>query len=189
MKPQTKQELLWVHEDEEGLRCLYPAASLGNVSDDVRKAAEAGKKNRTADGFYTDIYIARTPRQGFAALGLRRADAIAALEVLLPRWPNFEVAHAPGAGTAEADAACFGFGADCMIYAVCRGELVDSFWFTAWTDDAGELAALRAVIEAIDRLSPAGLADYWMNASGLVADAAFLDRYFDTLTQDGEEGE
>jgi hypothetical protein len=51
-------------------------------------------------------------------------------------------------------------------------------WCDLSSDEPDDTAALRRAIEAIDRLVPSLIADYFMDAEVPVADVTLLDRYF-----------
>jgi hypothetical protein len=57
-----------------------------------------------------------------------------------------------------------------------KGEHVEFIWFDLRSGAADDAAALRRAIEAIDRLVPSLIADYFVDAEVPVADVELLDR-------------
>ena len=89
-------------------------------------------------------------------------------------------------GSYNQEAYCFGFDESCFVKLEADGDRVKQIWFECGTEDAGQLAALRDAILAIDALVPSMIADYWNDMSGRVQDAAFLGEYFRQLAEAGE---
>jgi hypothetical protein len=138
---------------------------------------------------WTDVHIIQAPQHTYEDAGLTFAQAEAALTDILPRVREFaatasggfgEGAHDPY-GTYEKDAHCYGIDASCFVKLDGAGPLVRQIWFQAETRDAERLQALQRAIVAIDRLVPSVIADYWLDCTGAVGDAAFLGRYLDML--------
>jgi hypothetical protein len=77
---------------------------------------------------------------------------------------------------------CFGRGTHCYIKLDVRDGLVERIWFDLSSSDPADATALRLSIEAIDQLAPSLVADYVLDAEGLVADPDFLRDYFQLLT-------
>lgn len=184
--------VIHIHEDDWGMRNLYPAAAGDEAQDDMARATEAGERNRAPDGQgWTDIHVIRPPKSNFTDAGLQLAAVIAALEPLMPRVRRFYAtigsAMAKGVerdplGSYLENAVCFGFGRSCFVKVEPKGALVASIWFEASGAEPAQLAALRAALLAIDALAPSIIADYWLDVTGRVGDAAFLDSYFAELT-------
>jgi len=184
--------LIHIHEDDWGMRNLYPAAAGDEAQDDIARAAEAGERNRAPDGRgWTDMHVIQPPKTDFTDAGLPLAAVIAVLEPMMPRVRRFYAtigsAMAKGAGRDPLgsyleNAVCFGFGRSCFVKVEPEGALVASIWFEASGAGPAQLAALRAALLAIDALAPSIVADYWLDLTGRVGDVAFLDRYFAELT-------
>ncbi|NOT39875.1 MAG: hypothetical protein HOP13_05225 [Alphaproteobacteria bacterium] len=174
-----------IHEDDEGMRNLYPLAAHKEAAADVQGAIDAGIRNKVPGGIgWTDVHMIKPPGTTFADAGLALAAATAALSPLMPRvrrfWSGLLGRNDPLAAQ-QADAYCFGFDATCFIKLEPKGELVERIWYEARTGDAAHMAVLRKALLAIDALSPALIADYWLDATGPVGEAAFLDVYFKAL--------
>lgn len=184
----TSPELeIAIHEDDEGMRNLYPMAGYGDAVSDVQEAIDAAARNRATDGIgWTDVHLIKPPKTTFADAGLTLSAAASVLEPLMPRvhrfWSGLLGRNDPLAAS-QTDAHCFGFDATCFVKLEPKGTLVERIWYEAHTDDAERLAALRKALVAIDALSPALIADYWLEAAGPVADPVFLDAYFTALAE------
>jgi hypothetical protein len=183
----TPEPEITIHEDDEGMRNLYPLAGYDEATTDVQQAIDAAARNRAPDGIgWTDVHLIKPPKITFADAGLTLDAAATALEPLMPRvrrfWSGLLGRNDPLA-TNQTEAHCFGFDSTCFVKLEPKGALVERIWFEARADDASRLAALRKAIVAIDTLSPAMIADYWLDAAGPVADPVFLDAYFKALTE------
>jgi hypothetical protein len=182
--------VIHIHEDDWGMRNLYPIAARTEVANDLDAAREAGERNRDPSGIgWTAVYMTRPPSTDYREAGLMLAAAAAALEPIMPRVKRF-YATASGAfgratrdpfGSYEEEAWCFGRGAYCYMKLEVQGGLVERIWFDLSSSDPADAAALRLSIEAIDRLAPSLVADYSLDAEGLVADPDFLNDYFQHL--------
>jgi len=184
--PTTEPEIT-IHEDDEGMRNLYPLAAYGDAVTDVQEAIAAAARNCATDGIgWTDVHVIKPPKITFADAGLTLDAAATALEPLMPRvrrfWSGLLGRNDPLA-TSQTEAHCFGFDATCFVKLEPKGALVERIWYEARTDDAARLAALRKALLAIDALSPALIADYWLDAAGPVADTVFLNAYFKALAE------
>lgn len=175
-------DLIRIHEDDWGLRNLYPLVSGTEILGDM-KAAAAGERNLAPSGAgWTDVHVIEKPSIGYAELGLLLADAAVALGRIMPRVHRF---YSDGFrqeldpnGSYDDDAWCFGLGRGCFIKLDIQGDLVDAIWFDLWSNDPNCIDAMRRSIEAIEGLIPSVVADYRKDAFGRAGDAAFLDRYF-----------
>ena len=178
---------LWVHEDEEGMRCLWPASALPHIAGDLGISAETAERSADPNGWgYSEIHQISHPEASFADHGLRRDAVMAALSPIMPRFDRIQTGDGKYYGFIDDDALCFGFDNMCFIYGATHDGMVRVFFFNAWTDDAGQLHALRRAVEAIDALSPASLVDYWVKEAGLTSDKVFLDSYFAALMDRAE---
>jgi hypothetical protein len=176
-----------IHEDDEGMRNLYPMPAHDEAASDIRAALDAGVRNNAPGGIgWTDVHVIKPPSTTFADAGLTLDDTIAVLSPLMPRvrrfWSGLLGRNDPLAGK-QADAYCFGFDATCFVKLEPKGEFVERIWFEARTNDDPHLAMLRKALVAIDALSPALIADYWLDVTGPVGDQTFLDSYFNALSE------
>lgn len=174
-----------IHEDDEGMRNLYPLAAHGEAAADVQDAIDASIRNKVPGTIgWTDVHLIKAPSTKFAGAGLTLAGAAAALSPLMPRvhrfWSGLLGRNDPLA-MQQTGAYCFGFDATCFVKLEPKGELVESIWYEARSGDAKHMAILRQALVAIDALSPALIADYWLDVTGPVGDPAFLDAYFKAL--------
>lgn len=178
-------EAIHIHEDDWGMRNLYPLAAADEAAAELR-ASQAAERNRAPSGFgWTDIHIIEAPSITYADRGLRLGDAAAALETLMPRVRLFNATIGAAFGSAERDplgsyeteAWCFALDEDCFVKLEPRGELVESIWFDFRAYEARARATLRAAIELVNALEPSYIVDYWLSIAG-PAEADFLDRYF-----------
>jgi hypothetical protein len=183
--------VIHIHEDDWGMRNLYPIVARSEVANDLDAAREAGERNRDPSGIgWTAVYLTRPPSTDYREAGLTLAAAAAALEPIMPRvkallrnglrcvWPR----DARSLGSYEEEAWCFGRGEHCYIKLDVKDDLVERIWFDLSSSDPADTAALRLSIEAIDQLAPSLIADYCLDAGGLVADPDFLNGYFQRLT-------
>jgi hypothetical protein len=179
-----------IHEDDWGMRNLYPLEALREASADVQEASEASSRNRAPDGIgWTDVHLISQPSLDYSTVGLALTDARSALEPLMPRVRKFTATAGAGfepgrhdpLGSYEQDAYCYGFGAACFIKLEAQGDIVKHIWFECRTEDPEKVAALRCAVLAIDALIPSAIADYWNEMAGAVRDLAFLDQYFHGL--------
>jgi hypothetical protein len=179
-----------IHEDDWGMRNLYPAEASREAVVDMHEASEASLRNLAPNGVgWTDVHLIKPPSVDYASVGLALNDACSALEPLMPRVRQFTAtatagfypkAHDP-LGSYEQDAFCYGFGPDCFIKLEPREELMKRIWFECTSRDPEKLDSLRAAVLAINELAPSVIADYWNDMTGAVSDIAFLDRYFQEL--------
>ncbi|MBI5942422.1 MAG: hypothetical protein HY859_18595 [Caulobacterales bacterium] len=193
--PSDETPLIHIHEDDWGMRNLYPLAALSETSADVAAAKASGDANFDGAG-WTAMHMIEPPSASFSEAGLQASDVIAVLEPHLPKVSRFHatIMHYLGRDGGERDpygsyedaAVCFGFDARCFIKVDTDGELVRAIWFQ-WEDGEDQrFDALRDALLAINDLTPCVVADYWCDASGALSDAGFADRYFRHLR--GEDG-
>lgn len=185
-------DVIHVHEDDWGMRNLYPIAVRAAVERDIADAADAGERNRDPSGFgWTDMYVTQPPEQGYADVGLTLAAAEAVLTPILPRVRNFNatVFSAMGRSTPdpygayEDEAWCFGLGPHCYVKLDEQDDLVGGVWFDINTDDPDAIDRLRRAILAIDALVPSMIADYFLKFSGAVSEEGSIERYFTLLAE------
>lgn len=175
-----------IHEDDEGMRNLYPLIARAEAEKDMTASVKAAERNRAPDGIgWTDVHLIEAPATTFADAGLTLTAASAALTPLMPRirnyWAGLLGRNDPLAAH-ETDAYCFG-SARCFVKLEPKDDFVERIWFEARNTDAASLATLRRALLAINALSPAVIADYWLHATGAVGDPTFLDAYFKALSE------
>lgn len=179
-------EAIHIHEDDWGMRNLYPLAAAAEAAAELEVAKAAGARNRDPSGFgWTDMHVIESPSISYADRGLLLSDAAAALEALMPRVRLFNAtigaAFEPGRrdpyGSYETEAWCFALNERCFIKLEPKDDLVENIWFELRTGEAEARAILRAAIERVNALEPSYIVDYWLDLAG-PAEAAFLDRYF-----------
>ncbi len=55
-------DVIHIHEDDWGMRNLYPLSARAEAEKDLAEAAAAAERNLLPSGFgYTDIYMATSP--------------------------------------------------------------------------------------------------------------------------------
>lgn len=179
-------DAIHIHEDDWAMRNLYPAETADQVADQMLAAHEAGERNRAPDGIgWTDVHMIEPPSINYVNVGLTLASAAAALDPILPRVKLFDATISSFIGTEERDAMgsyeeeawCFGRSENCFIKLEPEGELVRDIWFELRGTDLADVTAIRAAIEAVDRIAPSYLADYWLSFATPV-DREGLDEYF-----------
>ena len=132
---------------------------------------------------WTDIHVIREPDTPYDL----PVDGLAAdLEAIMPRVRRFS-ATAMGAiltgehdplGHYETDAHCYGFDQDCYLKLQVEDRIIRRIVFDCATVDPDRIVALRRAIAAVDAHAPSIIADYWVNAVGVVANPLFMDAYF-----------
>ena len=180
---------IWIHEDDLGMRSLYPLASAAEVARDLAEALETSERSRDPSGFgWNEIHEINPPTIDFAKTDLSLDAAIAALQALLPRILRFSAGISSSQASGddplaihEADAWCFGFDATCFIKLEVEAGKLSQIWFECADAPLEQATKLRAGLEAIDALTPCLVADYWINVTGSVGDPGFMDRYFAAL--------
>ena len=179
-------EAIHIHEDDWGMRNLYPIEAADEAAAELRAAHEAGERNRLESGFgYADMHVIKPPAVDYVSVGLDLAAAATALEPIMPRVRIFNatISSAIGSedrdpyGSYETEAWCFARSCDCFVKLEPAGDRVAGIWFELAGGDAGDAAAMRAAIEAIDRLAPSYLVDHWLSFA-CPTDPASLDAYF-----------
>jgi hypothetical protein len=185
-------DTIHIHEDDWGMRNLYPLAARAEAEADIDAAADAAERNRAPSGFgYTDIYIAKPPSTDYTEVGLMISDIDRVLTPILPRVQRFNatIGSAIGSesrdalGSYEEDALCFGLGNHCYIKFETDGEFIRIIWFDFHSDDQDDVDRFRRAIEAIDALAPSIIADYFLDFSGVVSEPGVLDDYIAALEE------
>lgn len=181
-------DVIHIHEDDCGMRNLYPIAAFDEAASEVAAAAAAAERNRDPSGFgFTAMHMVELPSITYVDVGLRLDAAAAALAPIMPRAKRFAatIFHAmltgetDPYGSYEEGSWAFGLGPHCYIKLEPKGELVEAVWFGLDSDDPAHADALRRSMLAIDALAPSIVADFFLDQSGPVGDPAFLDSYFE----------
>lgn len=174
------------------MRNIYPLAAREHVSADIRAAAQFADDHRAPSGIgWTDVRMIQPPPTGYVEMGLTLGAVAAVLEPIMPRVRRFQATimsyigkdDRDPYGSYEDDAWAFGTGPQCYIKLESEGALVSAIWFDFSSDDPTDIDALRRSIEAIDRLVPSFIADYFLDAEVLISDGDELGRYFDLRLQ------
>lgn len=188
-------ETIHIHEDDWGMRNLYPLAAAAEAAAELEKAQAAGERNRAPDGLgWTQMHFIEAPSITYVDRGLRLGDAAAALEAVMPRVRGFNATimagFEPGKrdpyGSYETEAWCFGISPACFIKLEPTGELVRDIWFEIPGEDEAAAATIREAIERVNALEPSYIVDYWLDMAG-PADDEFLDNYFAVSKAHAEE--
>ena len=151
-----------IHEDDEGMRNVYPVSDVRKIVDDLAVAQAKSESNLAPDGIgWTDIHVIQGPDTSFRKLEIEWQKISDSVGAILPRIREFEVGF--GAGNPfhyrDDDAQCFGFGRRMYIKLETDGKFLNAIWFDATSDDREDLSALRRAFEAIDALHPSMIAD------------------------------
>lgn len=175
-----------IHEDDEGMRNLYPANAISDVMDDIAAAKLNSVENLAPNGVgWTDVHAIQEPEKAFLEIGLEWQSVANAIGEVLPRIKEFEV----GFGTnnpfhyKDLDPTCYGFGQSMYLKLETDGDYLKAIWFDTRSNVEEELFALRRTLEAINEIHPSMIADYWLNTGGLIGDRAFLDAYIEGLRE------
>src|SRR5262249_14744437 len=142
---------------------------------------------------WSDVYAIQPPEQGYAEAGLLLVDAARALEPIMPRVKHFYATSFAAVGKSKRDpwgyynddAWCFGVGRQCYLKLDEKGDHVDRIWFGLDDAETEHADSLRRALEAIDRLVPSMVADYFLDAAVEVSDAEKFGRYFAQLARRG----
>ena len=107
------------------------------------------------------------------------------MEGILPRIREFEIGFGENNPFhyIQNDAHCYGLGSHLFIKIEEASGKIESVWFEAIPKNGDELLLLRKAIEAVDRVQPLSIADYWLHKGGSVSDQEFLDRYCDAIAR------
>jgi hypothetical protein len=183
-------DIIHIHEDDRGMRNLYPIAARVEAENDIAAAAAAAERNRYPSGFgYADIYITKPPSTDYTEVGLAVSDVEEALTSFLPRMRVFNATifsamrndERDPFGSYDDDALCFGLGPHCYIKFEIEGPLVRSIWFDLNTNDAADFQLFRSAIHAIDALASSIIVDYFLNFTGIVSEPSVLSEYLVAL--------
>lgn len=181
------ETVIHVHEDDWGMRNIYPMAVQSEVAADLGKAAATAAASKSPHGIgWTELHMIQEPSTDYLAAGLELAAVAAAVAPFLPRVRRFYAtvfsamrsADRDPWGSYEDDAWCFGFGPHCYIKVDEEGELVKAIWFDISSNAPADVAALRSAMIAINALVPSFIADYFMEAQIPIDNTDMLDLYF-----------
>lgn len=173
-----------IHEDDEGMRNVYPADTLDGVMDDIAAAKVSSVENLAPNGVgWTDVHAIQEPEKSFVEIGLEWQSVANAIGEVLPRIKEFEV----GFGTnnpfhyKDLNPTCYGFGQSMYLKLETDGDYLKAIWFDTRSNVEEELFALKRALEAINEIHPSMIADYWLDTGGLIGDQSFLDAYIEGL--------
>jgi hypothetical protein len=168
-----------IHEDDEGMRNVYPAGAISDVMDDIAAAKLNSAESRAPNGFWTNLHRIQEPKKSFLEIGLEWQSVAKAIGDFLPRIKEFEVGfHTENPlHYKDLDPTCYGFGQSLYVKLETDGDYLKGIWFDTRSNVEEELFALRCALEAINEIYPSMVADYWLDTAGLIGDQAFLDSY------------
>jgi len=115
-------DAIHIHEDDRGMRNLYPWAALSEAEKDIAvAAAAAAERNTDPSGFSKQVHVVQQPSQDYADFGLTLAEAERVLSPILPRVRRFYATALSGfgnekrdpLGSYDEDAWCFGLSGSC----------------------------------------------------------------------------
>ena len=181
-----------IHEDDWGMRNLYPVGAFFKARTDVERAADAADANRAPDGVgFTDIHVISSPSIDYSDVGLELTAVADALGIILPRVKKFTATATAGFdpnvrdpwGSYEDDAYCYGFDQTCFIKIDPADGLVKQIWFECREAVPAKLSAFSRAIQTIDAIAESVIADYWLDRVGRVRDSTFLNTYMLELTE------
>ena len=189
--PAPDGPLIQIHEDDWGMRNLYPLAASRDVARDMDVAVGSSERNRAPEGLgWTKVHLIEPPTFDYESAELSLDRVAASLAELMPRVRQFNATSFAGfsghdsLGSYEIDAYCFGFDASCYLKVdPVAGGIVKAIWFECRTPDAAKRATLRRALEAVDGIVPSVVADYWLDLTGPIGDPEFLDAYLAEITE------
>ncbi|WP_454796835.1 hypothetical protein [Novosphingobium lindaniclasticum] len=179
--------IIHVHEDDWGMRNIFPLTVQKEVAKDLDASIQSGEKNRAPAGIgWTAVHMIEEPSTSYVETGLRIAELAKLLVKFMPRVKHFYATTLGAIGSSdrypfgayEEEAWCFGFNAQCYLKIDTEGEYVKAIWFDISTADPNKIDALRGSMEAINALIPSFIGDYFMGAEVPIADSHLLDCYF-----------
>lgn len=186
--------LIHIHEDDCGMRSLYPLSAWDQVADDIDSAIEHAEKHADPNtGFSNEVRMIQAPKVDYSSTGLRVEQLKANLKDHMPVVPRFyattgivmETGKRDPYGIYEENAACFGFDEQCYLKVEHDGVTVKCIWFEADTTDPTRLSALKASLLEVEKLVPSVIADYWLYTYGPISDDQFLTEYFGAIADCG----
>jgi hypothetical protein len=195
----SADSVIHVHEDDWEMRNLYPLACRAEVAADMDDATAASERNLHPTGLgWTGVHVIKPPSTSYVDVNLLLSDAAAALSLIMPRVKRFYATIGSAInqpkrdplGSYEEDAWSFGFGPYCYIKLEPEGdEHVERIWFDLRpTAEPEHIAGLKHALEAVDRLVPSLIADYFLDVVFPVGNAEQLDRYLAQLAHRGASG-
>lgn len=180
-----------IHEDDEGMRNLWPAAVSDEVLKDMDASVEDSERNRSASGQgWDDVHVVTPPSADFTSVDLRIEQVEAALANILPRVSSFTVGETPRNPFYHHDdnPLCFGLGNELYIKFEVKDGRISHIWFDVWTSNPEKLEKLQNALQAIEAITPCVVADYWAHADGFLGNPKFVDAYIAHLAKfDGAE--
>lgn len=169
------------------MRNIHPLVVRPEVAADLNAAVASAEQSRHPSGFgWTTVHVVKPPSTSYVEAGLMIADAAMALKSVMPRVRRFyatigsaiDQATRDPLGSYEDDTCCFGFGPHCYLKLDIEGKYIRRIWFDLRSDAPEHASALRQSLEAVHRLVPSFIADYFMEIAVPLSDAELLDRYF-----------
>lgn len=186
-QPKADGPTIHIHEDDWGLRYLYPEAAFHDAEKDMKAASDFAEAHRARDGIgWTDIYLTEPPKLSYADLGVTANEMIDELAARLPRAREFRATCMAGIsnpdkkdpwGSYETDPHAYGFSHDCFIKIELHEGAIHSIWFEA-DGEGDQQEALIAAIMAIHARCPSIILDYMRDEAGKLSDAEFVSAYF-----------
>jgi hypothetical protein len=192
MGTKTSEGAIHIHEDDWGMRNLYPVGALFEATAEVTRAADAADRNRASDGGgFAAMHVIKEPSIDYSDIGLELGVLADALASIVPRVKRFTATAMAGFernkrdphGSYEEEAYCYGFDETCFIKLEPAGVLVKRIWFECRTAPPDKLTAFERAILAIDALAESAVADYWLDQVGRVRDPAFFNAYLRQLAE------
>src|SRR4029450_8616885 len=137
-------DLIHIHEDDWGLRCLYPLAARDEAVTDLEDGIAFAEKHCDPSGYgWTDVHEIRTPSVTYTEKGRAFEAAARVLQPIMPRVRRFYATASGGFasesrdpwGSYDEEAWCFGLGAHCYIKLDGKDGLVENIWFDLQSRD------------------------------------------------------
>jgi len=176
-----------IHEDDEGLRVIYPATELKAAQLDLSEAEDAAEQNLAPNGVgWTDVHVIEAPSVSLTTLAMPLFQIETLVTPHLPRigryiataFGGFDRSERDPYGVYLDDPWCFGFDSSCFLLVTGEGKIASDIWFVKETSNETHLAALNTAFLALSNAWPLCLADYVEDQCGLLSDQDFLDQYF-----------